>query len=98
MCSSSSIIRAKERFAVYIGGEASLSFLQLLRSIVSDRIGPSHFSLNDKTDTMLEKESPRSLRHTPKVTSMSVEARDTYVDGFYAVVWASQFGVDPGRR
>ncbi|ODA77588.1 hypothetical protein RJ55_07217 [Drechmeria coniospora] len=42
---------------VYIGGAASLSFLQLVRSVVADQIGPSQFSHNAQSETMLEKES-----------------------------------------
>lgn len=43
---------------VYIGGAASLSFLQLVRGIVAEQIGPSQFSHSAQRDTMLEKESP----------------------------------------
>ncbi|KKK21937.1 hypothetical protein AOCH_000173, partial [Aspergillus ochraceoroseus] len=41
---------------VYIGNEASLSFLQLLRDLVTQYMGPSSFSNNSKRDTMLEEE------------------------------------------
>jgi hypothetical protein len=45
-------------FLVYIGSAASISFLQVLRKVVSEQIGPSPFSHNDKAETMLEKASP----------------------------------------
>ncbi|PHH90214.1 hypothetical protein CDD83_4219 [Cordyceps sp. RAO-2017] len=41
---------------VYIGGAASLSFLQIVRQVVAEQIGPSQFSHNAQSDTMLEKE------------------------------------------
>ncbi|KAJ6441094.1 Fungal specific transcription factor [Purpureocillium lavendulum] len=50
---------------VYIGGAASLSFLQLVRGMVADQIGPSQFSHNAQSETMLEKESPSSTRSMP---------------------------------
>ena len=71
---------------VYIGRGASLSFLQLVRSIVSEQIGPSQFSRNGKSDTMLEKESPQSHTHTPSIGGLSPEARSMCGDYFYAVV------------
>lgn len=46
--------------AVYIGGAASLSFLQVVRRVVAEQIGPSQFSHNAQSDTMLEKESSLS--------------------------------------
>lgn len=50
---------------VYIGGAASISFLQLIRDTVTEHIGPSQFSHNNKSDNMLETESPKEYRHTP---------------------------------
>lgn len=43
---------------VYIGGAASISFLQIVRNLVSQQIGPSAFSHNETSDKMLEIESP----------------------------------------
>ncbi|KAF4508029.1 hypothetical protein G6O67_004467 [Ophiocordyceps sinensis] len=43
---------------VYIGGAASLSFLQVVRRVVAEQIGPSQFSHNAQSETMLEKEAP----------------------------------------
>jgi hypothetical protein len=40
--------------SVYIGGSASISFLQLLRDTVTQSLGPSQFSHNAKTGSMLE--------------------------------------------
>lgn len=45
---------------MFIGGAASLSFLQLIREIVAENIGPSQFSHNDKSESMLETQSPEA--------------------------------------
>ncbi|KJZ78207.1 hypothetical protein HIM_02245 [Hirsutella minnesotensis 3608] len=45
---------------VYIGGAASISFLQIVRQLVAEQIGPSQFSHNPQSETMLEKEVPSS--------------------------------------
>ncbi|KAG9245456.1 fungal-specific transcription factor domain-containing protein [Calycina marina] len=42
---------------VYVGQAASISFLQLVREIVYRHIGPSQFSHNDQTESMLETQS-----------------------------------------
>ncbi|KAK2595286.1 hypothetical protein QQS21_007001 [Conoideocrella luteorostrata] len=72
---------------VYIGGAASLSFLQLVRSIVADQIGPSQFSHNDKSETMLEKESPHSARSMPvsSFVELDVETKLLYSQCYHAV-------------
>lgn len=73
---------------VYIGGAASLSFLQLVRSIVAEQIGPSQFSHNDKSDTMLEKESPSSTRNLPAsiIPDLDIDTKITYSQCYRAVV------------
>lgn len=73
---------------MYIGGAASLSFLQLVRSIVADQIGPSQFSHNDKSETMLEKESPSSSRNlpAPNIVELDVETKLAYSQCYRAVV------------
>ncbi|TWU75863.1 hypothetical protein ED733_005490 [Metarhizium rileyi] len=72
---------------VYIGGAASLSFLQLVRSIVADQIGPSQFSHNDKSDTMLEKESPSSARNLPasNILDLDIDSKGLYAQCYHAV-------------
>ncbi|RDW56473.1 hypothetical protein BP6252_14135 [Coleophoma cylindrospora] len=50
---------------VYIGKAASLSFLQLVREIVTEHIGPSQFSHNDQTESMLEAESAPVAGYDP---------------------------------
>ncbi|KAK2751123.1 hypothetical protein FQN57_000198 [Myotisia sp. PD_48] len=45
---------------VYIGGAASITFLQLIRDTVAENIGPSQFSHNNESDNMLEIASPQS--------------------------------------
>ena len=73
---------------MYIGGAASLSFLELVRSIVADQIGPSQFSHNDKSDTMLEKESPVLPRAAPILgaADLDIETRVAYSQCYHAVV------------
>ena len=71
---------------VYIGGGGSLSFLQLVRGIVSDQIGPSQFSRQGNSDTMLEKESPQAHTRQPGISDLSPEAKLMCADCFYGVV------------
>ncbi|WEW55956.1 hypothetical protein PRK78_001391 [Emydomyces testavorans] len=47
-------------YEVYIGGAASLSFLQFIRETVVQYTGPSGFTHNSKVDSMLENESAKS--------------------------------------
>ncbi|KAI6781173.1 GAL4 [Emericellopsis cladophorae] len=70
---------------VYIGGGGSLSFLQLVRGIVSDQIGPSQFSRQGNSDTMLEKESPQAHTRQPGISDLSPEAKLMCADCFYGV-------------
>ncbi|KAF4121919.1 GAL4 [Geosmithia morbida] len=72
------------REAVYIGRGSSLSFLQLVRTIVSDHIGPSQFSRNGRNDTMLEKESPELRVSAPSISNISPEARQQSAECFYS--------------
>lgn len=73
---------------MYIGGAASLSFLQVVRNMVADQIGPSQFSHSAKSDTMLEKESSSSPAVVPPSHSIELDAesRLDYVDCYRAVV------------
>ncbi|KAJ9617811.1 uncharacterized protein PV06_06239 [Exophiala oligosperma] len=43
---------------VYVGGTASLSFLQFLRQTIKQQMGPSVFTDNDRRNVMLEVRSP----------------------------------------
>ncbi|PHH72546.1 hypothetical protein CDD82_5926 [Ophiocordyceps australis] len=45
---------------VFIGGAATISFLQLVRRLVAKQIGPSQFSHNASSERMLEKPTPLS--------------------------------------
>ncbi|UNI17588.1 hypothetical protein JDV02_003920 [Purpureocillium takamizusanense] len=56
---------------VYFGGAASLSFLQVVRGMVADQIGPSQFSHNAQSETMLEKESPSSSMSLPAPSTVA---------------------------
>ncbi|KEY64159.1 hypothetical protein S7711_03452 [Stachybotrys chartarum IBT 7711] len=70
---------------VYIGEGASLSFLQLLRGIVADQIGPSTFSRTGRSDTMLENESTQSGVQALSPEDLSIESRMRYRDVFNSV-------------
>ena len=50
------IVGANDHLLVFVGSHGSLAFLQLLREIVSKRIGVSEFSHNADCDIMLEAE------------------------------------------
>jgi hypothetical protein len=73
-----------------------LSFLELVRAIVADQIGPSQFSHNDKSDTMLEKESPSSTRNLPPSTipALDAQTRLVYSQCYHAVVGGAAAGHD----
>lgn len=43
---------------VYVGGTASLSFLQFLRRTIRQQMGPSSFTENSRRNQMLEVSSP----------------------------------------
>ncbi|KAF4470452.1 nitrate assimilation regulatory nirA [Fusarium albosuccineum] len=75
---------------VYIGGAASISFLQIVRDLVAQQIGPSAFSHNEKSDTMLEIESPQVNAPEPEANSMELdeEQRYKYLRCYYAVTEA----------
>ncbi|PHH62776.1 hypothetical protein CDD81_6668 [Ophiocordyceps australis] len=53
---------------VFIGGAATISFLQLVRRLVAKQIGPSQFSHNASSERMLEKPTPLSQQlQNPRV-------------------------------
>lgn len=73
---------------VYIGEGASLSFLQLVRGLVSEQIGPSQFSHNETKDTMLEKASSGAVRASlvPGSIDLPYGQKRDYFHSFYSVV------------
>ncbi|KAF5256327.1 hypothetical protein FOXYS1_13201 [Fusarium oxysporum] len=74
---------------VYIGGAASISFLQIVRNLVSQQIGPSAFSHNEKSDTMLEIESPTATTHDEKsAMRLSPDQKQQYLRSYYVVTEA----------
>ncbi|KAF0637697.1 hypothetical protein FPSE5266_07347 [Fusarium pseudograminearum] len=74
---------------VYIGGAASISFLQIVRNLVSQQIGPSAFSHNEKSDTMLEIESPTATTHDHEINAdLSLAQKTQYLHSYYAVTEA----------
>ncbi|KAK5993046.1 putative transcriptional regulatory protein [Cladobotryum mycophilum] len=58
---------------VYIGGAASLSFLQFVRETVAAQIGPSQFSHNDKSDSMLETEPATGRSNSLELSECSID-------------------------
>ncbi|RGP80775.1 hypothetical protein FLONG3_1116 [Fusarium longipes] len=74
---------------VYIGGAASISFLQIVRNLVSQQIGPSAFSHNEKSDTMLEIESPTATTHDIEInTQLSRDQKQQYLRSYHTVTEA----------
>ncbi|KAF4454887.1 hypothetical protein F53441_2680 [Fusarium austroafricanum] len=74
---------------VYIGGAASISFLQIVRNLVSQQIGPSAFSHNEKSDTMLEIESPTATTNDEtNAMRLSPEQKQQYLRSYYVVTEA----------
>ncbi|RMD40787.1 hypothetical protein DV735_g4328, partial [Chaetothyriales sp. CBS 134920] len=71
---------------VYIGGAASISFLQLVRDTVFGCIGPSQFSHNATSDNMLETQSQGSNSRAPNtmVANLSAEDRQSFRDVYLA--------------
>jgi hypothetical protein len=74
--------------SVYIGEGASLSFLQLVRGLVSEQIGPSPFSHNETKDTMLEKASSGAGRASLVPASIELEygQKCEFFHSFHSVV------------
>lgn len=82
---------------VYIGSAASISFLQVLRRVVSEQIGPSPFSHNDKAETMLEKASPdQKMTEVSTPTSVlpecSMSEKQEFARCCFAVVSQAHIG------
>lgn len=71
---------------VYIGGVASLSFLQLVRDIVLESIGPSQFTHNASSESMLETQSPTNMPKTMVSTApvLSWEQARKHVAVYFA--------------
>jgi hypothetical protein len=61
--------------------------LQIVRNLVSQQIGPSAFSHNEKSDTMLEIESPTATTQDNEINAELTQAQKTqYLHAYYAVV------------
>ncbi|ATY64916.1 Fungal specific transcription factor [Cordyceps militaris] len=71
---------------VYIGEAASISFLQFVRDTVAAQIGPSQFSHNDQSETMLENEPVINGSNipTPGLTELDEEERESFIQIYYA--------------
>lgn len=73
---------------VYIGAGASIAFLQTVRRVVSEQIGPSDFSRGKDNERMLEIQAEQQIE---AITSITVEQRARFMSCFLAVVSAFQF-------
>lgn len=83
---------------VYIGGGSALSFLQFVRDTVAAQIGPSQFSHNDKSDSMLETESagPGSDGLDTAACDLNAEDSAQFAQIFQAAV-RPKFRVSPRK-
>lgn len=79
---------ADEPFTVFIGEAASLSFLSFLRDAVSAKIGPSQFSHNDKSESMLESQPLETETGSMDPATMNISAEDrlSYVNTYFLAV------------
>lgn len=68
---------------VYIGAAASIAFLQTVRKLVAEQIGPSNFSHGTDGETMLEIETPQSTEDT---TGITVEQKLQFLHCYFSVV------------
>lgn len=73
---------------MYIGQGASLSFLQLVRGLVTEQIGPSQFSHDETKDTMLEKASSAARKASLVSGSVDLdfEQKRAFFYSFHSVV------------
>ncbi|CAK7203039.1 hypothetical protein SEUCBS139899_005768 [Sporothrix eucalyptigena] len=76
---------------VYIGKAASLSFLQVVRDMVAEQIGPSRFSHNEQSDRMLEK-SYSSAANADKLLVSAAVGLDADQKRLYAQCFQSVTG------
>lgn len=90
------MIPADYRPAVYVGKEASLSFLQLLRDTVTQHIGPSQFSHDVKSEDMLETES---LHHVPPAVDdrLDLARKEGFVRAYLTAVSSGPIQLKHGR-
>lgn len=73
---------------MYIGEAASISFLQFVRDTVAAQIGPSQFSHNEQSDSMLETEPAISVPEsiTPAIEELDSSRRQEYISAYRAAV------------
>lgn len=69
--------------AVYIGATASIAFLQTVRRVVADQIGPSDFSHSKESEKMLEIEMSQS---TDDAMGTTVEQKLQFLRCYFSVV------------
>jgi hypothetical protein len=78
---------------VFIGGAASISFLETVRQVVTTHIGPSPFSHNEGSGFMLETESPQarakavvSSEIAQNIEQLTADQTREYLQCYYDVV------------
>lgn len=69
--------------SVYVGAAASIAFLQTVRRLVAEQIGPSDFSNGKDSERMLEIEAPRFTIDAMEVT---VEQKLQFLQAYFSVV------------
>lgn len=69
--------------SVYVGAAASIAFLQTVRRLVADQIGPSDFSNSKDSERMLEVEAPILTIDAMEIT---VEQKLQFLQCYFSVV------------
>ncbi|KAE9582269.1 hypothetical protein CGMCC3_g1411 [Colletotrichum fructicola] len=102
LANPSRMLRSLHGEQVYVGGAAAISFLQTVRQVVAGQIGPSPFSHNDDTETMLEVESPETRATTSPTAETAVELnvqqKLAYLHCYYSATEGLIDIFDPSER
>ncbi|KAM0715806.1 hypothetical protein Q7P37_008320 [Cladosporium fusiforme] len=70
---------------VYVGAAASIAFLQTVRRLVAEQIGPSDFSNSKDSERMLEIEAPKSTVDAMEIT---VDQKLQFLQAYFSVTEA----------
>ncbi|KAF5501750.1 Filamentous growth regulator 27 [Colletotrichum siamense] len=102
LANPSRMLRSLHGEQVYVGGAAAISFLQTVRQVVAGQIGPSPFSHNDDTETMLEVESPETRATTSPsaetAVELNVQQKLAYLHCYYSATEGLIDIFDPSER
>lgn len=71
---------------MYIGAAASIAFLQFVRRVVAEQIGPSDFSHSKDSEKMLEIETPKP---TDRAMEITAEQKLQFLQCYFSVVRTS---------